>query len=63
MVLFIGPENFTKELASSFHSLVTDRKIIVRRTISFGFHEVEIIYLFIVALLVQGFEFSAHLKL
>lgn len=40
MVLVTGPETFTKELASSFHSLVTDRKVIVRRTISYGFHEV-----------------------
>ena len=40
MVLFVGPENFTKELASCFHALVTDRKSIVRRTISCGFHEV-----------------------
>jgi hypothetical protein len=41
MVLFVGPENFTKELASCFHALVTDRKSIVRRTISCGFHEVQ----------------------
>ena len=41
MVLFAGPENFTKELASSFHALVTDRKVVVRRTIAYGFHEVK----------------------
>ncbi|CAB3981124.1 serine threonine- phosphatase 4 regulatory subunit 4-like [Paramuricea clavata] len=40
MVLFVGPENFTKELASCFHALVTDRKSVVRRTISCGFHEI-----------------------
>ena len=39
-MLVTGPENFTEELASSFHSLVTDRKVIVRRTICYGFHEV-----------------------
>ncbi|XP_046859123.1 serine/threonine-protein phosphatase 4 regulatory subunit 4-like isoform X2 [Xenia sp. Carnegie-2017] len=40
MVAFCGAEDFTKDLASCFHALVTDRNFIVRRSVSCGFHEV-----------------------